>query len=227
MPPNASTTGPPLFLSFQFLRPFDLPTVGIHASIHPFSLAQSRRSQKNENYHQKGASQKTIGEFCRVKCTRGGFERRRDAVAFARVVPTHHTRVDTSKRTPRLCQLVHQRMSESMLVRIGFCCGCPFGPAFRDDPSARLQLCVSRMSPEAGRMLVAQLVAKQAVAHGAIGTTRNLCSCRLTRARRYSTQQGQSFHGPRLFAVFHPLPHVLPATRCCDGLPPGHARVRD
>src|SRR5471032_1979453 len=85
MPPNASTTGPPLFLSFQFLRPFDLPTVGFHVSIHPFSPASSRRSQKNENYHQKGASQKTIGEFCRVKCTRGGLERRKGGMGFCGV----------------------------------------------------------------------------------------------------------------------------------------------
>src|SRR5471030_2178423 len=66
---NASTTGPPLFLSFQFLRPFDLPTVGIPVSIRPLLPCLIEMILKNENYHQKGASQKTIGEFCRVKCT--------------------------------------------------------------------------------------------------------------------------------------------------------------
>jgi hypothetical protein len=42
----------------------------------------SRRSQKNENYHQKVASQKTIGKFCRVKCTRGAFDRLWSEVVF-------------------------------------------------------------------------------------------------------------------------------------------------
>src|SRR5476651_881176 len=85
MPPNASTTGPPLFLSFQFLRPFDLPTVGFHVSIHPVLPCFIETISKKRKLSSKGCFAKNNRRVLSREVHKGSVGATWDGVGFCGV----------------------------------------------------------------------------------------------------------------------------------------------
>src|SRR5471030_359351 len=82
---NASTTGPPLFLSFQFLRPFDLPTVGIPVSIRPLLPCLIETILKKRKLSSKGCFAKNNRRDLSREVYKGAFDRSGGGMGFCGV----------------------------------------------------------------------------------------------------------------------------------------------
>src|SRR5471032_1023407 len=82
---NASTTGPPLFLSFQFLRPFDLPTVGIPVSIRPLLPCSIETILKKRKLSSKRCFAKNNRRVLSREVYKGAFDRCGGGMGFCGV----------------------------------------------------------------------------------------------------------------------------------------------